>query len=96
MGRAEPKNNSSKLDYDSPLLARARVSRVIDLGEVLKIKVGVDLSGCDVRVAQQLLNAAKVLAGFEDVGGEGMAEHVRMDVDAEALALRPLRDELLH
>jgi len=30
------------------------------------------------------------------VGGEGVAEHVRMDVDAKALALRPLRDEFLH
>ena len=67
------------------------VRRIVYLGEVLEIKVGVDLRGCYVRVAEQFLNAAQVLAGFQQVRGEGMAEHVGVDVDAEALASAPMR-----
>ncbi len=66
------------------------MGRIVDLGEVLKIKVGVNLSGCYVRVAQQFLYAAQVLAGFEQVRGERVAEHVRMNVHAQALVLRPV------
>src|SRR5687767_2927772 len=75
-------------DYGSALPARARVGLVVYFGEVLKIKVGVDLRRRDTRVAKQVLNTAHVLAGLEDMGGEGMAEHVRVDVDVQALVLR--------
>ena len=40
---------------------------VINAGEVLEIKVGVDLGRGDIGVAEQLLNASQVLAGFEQV-----------------------------
>ena len=36
--------------------------------------VGVDLRGLDVSMAQQLLHGADVIAGFKQVGGEGVAE----------------------
>lgn len=53
---------------------------IIDAGEVLKIKVSVDLRCCDIGVAEQLLDATQVLARLEQVRGEGMSEQVRMDM----------------
>jgi len=38
--------------------------------------VGVDHGGFDVFVAEEFLNGADVVAGFEKVGGEGMTEGV--------------------
>ena len=38
---------------------------VINAGEMLEIKVGVDLGGGDIRMAKQFLNAAQVLTGFQ-------------------------------
>ncbi len=40
---------------------------VIDAGEMLEIKVGVDLGSGDIGVPQQLLDAPQVLTGFEQV-----------------------------
>ena len=51
----------------SALLPRARVSCVVDAGQVLEIKVGVDLGGGDVGVPEQLLHAAKILTGFKQM-----------------------------
>ena len=56
---------------------------IVYLGEMLKIKVGIDLRRADVGMAEQFLDAAQVLAGFEQVGCEAVAEQVRVD---------PLRD----
>ena len=53
---------------------------IIDAGEVLKIKVSVDLRRGDIGVAEQLLDATQVLARLEQVRGEGMSEQVRMDM----------------
>ena len=36
--------------------------------------VGVDLRGLDVTMAQQLLHGADVIAGFKQVGGEGVSD----------------------
>jgi hypothetical protein len=41
--------------------------------------VGVDHGGGDVAVAEELLDGADVVAGFQQVGGEGMAEGVAAD-----------------
>ncbi|MNL04312.1 hypothetical protein D3C87_1248800 [compost metagenome] len=42
--------------------------------------MGVDLRGLDVRVAEQFLHRAQILRGFEQVAGEGVAQHVRVQV----------------
>lgn len=76
--------------------ARPWMRCVVNSRQMLKIKVGVDLGGRDVGMAEQFLNAAQVLARFEQVGGEGMAEHVRIDMDADALQTRPARDAQLN
>lgn len=57
--------------------ARARVGGVVDAGEMLKVEVGVDLGGANIGVPEQFLHRAQIRAGFEQVGGEGVAQHVR-------------------
>jgi hypothetical protein len=43
---------------------------IIYVGKVLEIKVGIDLSSGNARVAQHLLNRPQITAGFEHVGRE--------------------------
>jgi len=45
---------------------------IIDAGEVLKIKVSVDLRRGDIGVAEQLLDRADVAALHQEVGRERM------------------------
>ena len=59
---------------------------VVDAGQVLEIKVRVDLGRADVGVPEQFLDAAQILTGFKEMRGEGMAEQVRMHVHRQALA----------
>src|ERR1700752_2853254 len=80
---------------NSSLAACPRVCSVVDAGEVLEVKMSVDLRRRDVGVPQQLLDATQLPARFEQVGGEGMPEEVRMHVHAQALALRPVVDARL-
>jgi hypothetical protein len=47
---------------------------VVNAGEMLEIKVGVDLGRADVGVTEQLLDGAQVAGGFQQVGGKGMPE----------------------
>ena len=58
---------------------------IIDAGEVLKIKVGVDLGGRDVCMTQQFLDAAQILARLEQMRCKGVAKEVRVDVHRQAL-----------
>ena len=46
------------------------MSTVVDFGKVLEIKVRVHLCGRNVRVPEQFLDAAQILAGFEQMGRE--------------------------
>src|SRR5687768_6444275 len=69
---------------------------VVDLGEVLKIKVRVHLCRGNICMAEQLLNAAQVLARFQQMSGERMTKHVRVDVYAQSLPLRPFADAQLN
>src|SRR5690606_40125476 len=69
---------------------------VVHACEVLEVQVSIDLRGGDVRVAEQFLHAAQILARLEQVRSERMPEHVRMNMSPEALALRPLRNTQLH
>src|SRR5579863_9889095 len=54
----------------SGLTARPRVCSVVDAGQVLEIKMGVDLGGGDVGVAEQLLHSAQLPDRFQQVRGE--------------------------
>ena len=69
---------------------------VVDLGQLLKVEVGIDLRGREVFVTEQLLNRAEVSARFEQVARERMAQHVRMDVHGKSAAQRPPAKPRLH
>lgn len=45
--------------------------------------VGVNLGDVDGAVTEHFLDVADVDVGFEEAGGEGMAEHVRSDVEVD-------------
>ena len=61
--------------------------------------VGVDHGGGDVAVTEQLLDGADVVAAFEQVGREAVAQGVRADAwggrHARGAAGRPLQDGLV-
>ena len=78
------------------LASRAWVRSVVDPGEVLEIKVRVDLRRADVGVAEQFLHRAQVLARLEQVRRERVPEHVRVHVHGQSLPPRPARDAPLH
>ncbi len=69
---------------------------VIDLGQVLEIQVGIDLRRTDIAVPEQFLHGSEVLAGFEQMAGEGMPEHMRMQVFGDAFFPAPLRQPQLN
>jgi hypothetical protein len=58
--------------------------------------VGVDHGGGDVAVAKEFLDGADVVAGFEKVGGEGVAEGVGTDRFGKAGREGGLADGALH
>ena len=62
---------------------------VIDRCQVLEVQVGIDLSGLDVRMPQQLLHGADVVPGLQQVGGKGMAQRVRRGRLVDAGGLQP-------
>ena len=79
-----------------PFPLRPRVGCVVYPGKVLEIKVRVDLGRADVGVPEQFLDRAQVARGFEQVRGERVTEHVRVDVLGQPLPSRPLGDPPLH
>ena len=74
----------------------AGVGGVVDLGEVLKVKMGIDLRRGDVGMTEQFLDAAQIGARLQQMAGKRMTEHVRMDVDSQSGASRPNIDPQLH
>src|SRR5208283_3703362 len=76
--------------------ARARMRGVIYLRQMLKVQLRVDLRGADVGVSQELLDAAQVAAGFEQVRRKGVAKHMWVHVHPQALAARPRPYAQLH
>ena len=72
------------------------MSPVVYLGEVLEVKVSINLRRRDIRVAQQFLNATQVVARLEQVGGEGMPQQVGLLLGVDALAASPVIDARLH
>lgn len=61
------------------LAPRARMGRIISLGQVLKIKPGVNLGRADLGMPQQLLNGTQIPAGLQHMAGKRMTQHVRMN-----------------
>jgi hypothetical protein len=49
---------------------------VVNLGKSLKIKVCIDLRGCNLGMAKQLLNSAQVTTGLQKMAREGMSQHM--------------------
>ena len=67
------------------------VRLIVDLSQVLKIQMRIDLRRADVFVAKQFLNGTQVARGLQQVRGKGVAQHVRMDMYAQPLLLCPAR-----
>ena len=70
--------------------------RIVHLRKVLKIKMGIDLSGGKVRMPQQLLHSAQIAARLQHMSREGVAQLMRMYVTVEALLNAPFGKALLH
>ena len=60
------------------------------------VDMGVVHGGFDVRLAKEFLHGVDVVAGFEQVGGEGVAEDVRGDVFVDFGGFDGLTHGLLH
>ena len=69
---------------------------VVYLGEVLEIKVGIDLGRRDVRMPEQFLNPPQVVTRLEYVRCERVPKQVREDIGVDALATRPVLDARLY
>ena len=69
---------------------------VINLGQMLKIQMGVNLRGRQVGVTEEFLDGAQVAGGFEDVGGEGVAELVGVDALVQTLTFGPVGHAFLN
>ena len=63
---------------------------VVNLGEMLEIKVRIHLGRGYVRVPEQFLHAPQVMARFEDMGGERMPKQVGVDIGVDPLLFRPV------
>ncbi len=68
---------------------------VVHLRQVLKVEVGVDLGGGEAGVAEQFLHRAQVAGGFEQMGGEGVAQQVGVNPAGGAAALAVVGEALL-
>ena len=81
----------------SGLASRAGMGCVVDLGEVLEIKVRIDLRRRDIRVAEQFLHSR---AGPGSIRADGVANEWRNMCGwtwrPRSLPLRPAFDALLH
>lgn len=69
---------------------------IIHSGKVLEIEMRVDLRSRNVGMPQELLNRSKVTAGFEQMAGEGVAQHMRGYLNRHALLKSPMPDPHLH
>ena len=70
--------------YDGRTLFGAGMGAVVDGGELRGGELGVALGGGEALVAEQFLNGAEVGAFFEQMGSEGVAQGVRMNVRRQA------------
>jgi hypothetical protein len=66
--------------YSSVALLGARVGLIVHRCEALKVEMGINLCGADIGVSKKFLDGAQVTAGFEHMTGEGVPEHMRMQM----------------
>jgi hypothetical protein len=52
---------------------------IINIGQMLEVKMGVYLCGTNIAMTEQLLYGSQILAGFEQVAGKRMPQHVGMN-----------------
>ena len=64
------------------------MSCIIDLGQMLKIKVSVCLGGADTGVPQHFLHSPQIPTGLQHVRGKRVPQHMRVEAHAETLAFR--------
>ena len=69
---------------------------IVNLGESLKIEMGVDLGRVKICMAEQFLDSAQITAGFQQVGGTGMAQGMRVQADVKSLFEGPAPEALLN
>src|SRR5947209_7216533 len=73
-----------------------RMAAVDQFDQAAAVDMGVDLGGGDVGMAEQELERAEVGAAFEQMGGEGVTQHVRTDpIGRDAGGGGELADELV-
>src|SRR3989338_1783869 len=77
-------------------LLGARMGRVVNLAEILKIEVGVYLRGGDAGVAEHFLHRAQITGRLQHMGGERMSQQMRVHVAGDALPDAPLFHAQLH
>ena len=52
---------------------RTRMRLIVDVGEMLEIKMGIDLGSRQIGVAEQLLYSTQIAGGFKHVGRKAVA-----------------------
>jgi hypothetical protein len=70
------------------------MSSFIDLPQLSLAKMGIDLSGSNICVSQQLLDNPEIRPVFQKVGGKGVAQHVGSDLLRYATPLGVLLEDL--
>src|SRR5689334_12096380 len=78
----------------SPL--RARMRCVVNLRQMLKIEMRINLRRPDVRVPEQLLHRAQIARRFEQMARARMPHQMRIDALPDALLLRTLPEPRTH
>ena len=74
----------TKIFLPPVLISSFAVKGPVDFPQFFIGEVSVNLGGVDVAVAQKLLHGAQIGAVDEEIGGERMAEAVRVDAPADA------------
>src|SRR5260370_31864030 len=63
---------------------------------MLEVKMGVDLRRRNARMPEHFLHRAQVSGRLEQVRGEGVTQHMRVDVLRQAETPRPMRQSVAH
>jgi len=72
------------------------MSFVVYLGEMLEVKVSIDLGGRYVGVPKQFLNPTQVVTRFQQMRGKGVPKQMRGDICVDALPARPMGNARLY
>ncbi len=64
---------------------------IVNLRQMLKIQMCINLRGSDTRMTEHFLYGAQIARGLQHVAGEGVAQHVRMHVQPKTALFRPVR-----